>query len=157
MPPGRVRPPSRRLPAVRAARPFARAGYWQARAQIYLGCTCGGPLSDLAISFVIAASEADPDPRTRCIVAAVRIESAGRPRPTATAEPLMDDTLAARLLPATIALRSCIGRGSDGWSRPIGPFLTSRPARQHPTPEQARIQHGQKTETNRAYKNDLGR
>jgi hypothetical protein len=29
--------------------------------------------------------------------------------------------------PAVIALGSRIGRGSDGWSRSIGPFLTSRP------------------------------
>jgi hypothetical protein len=57
--PGRVWPPWRRLPVVRAARPLSRAEYWQARARIYLGCTGGGPLIDLAIGFVIAASEAD--------------------------------------------------------------------------------------------------
>jgi hypothetical protein len=32
----------------------------------------------------------------------------------------------ARLLPADITMRSIIRRGSDGWSRPIGPNLTSR-------------------------------
>jgi hypothetical protein len=57
---------------------------------------------------------------------AVRIESAGQPGPMATAKPLTDDSLAARLLPAAIALRSRIGRGSDGWSRPIGPNLAIR-------------------------------
>src|ERR1022692_351658 len=58
--------------------------------------------------------------RGRWRITAVRIESAGQPKPMATAKQLADGSLSARLLPAAIALRNHVGGGSYGWSRPIG-------------------------------------
>jgi len=59
----------------------------------------------------------------------------------------LGDSLATGLLPAAIALRNQIGRGSDGWARPICQRLTSRPGPKHPTREQAGTENPDKSGT----------
>lgn len=158
---GRPRVPGPRVAALapdpRRPRPFPAAGYWQVSAHIYLGCTFGGSSMDLgwrlrwpprAVQAMMTRTRlCRPGTPERWRTTTVRIESAGQPRSTVTAEPLTDDSLAARLLPATIALRNHIGRGSDCWSRPISP--TPGPSTSDPraSRERARPENRDKTDT----------
>ncbi len=68
-------------------------------------------------------------------------------RSTVTAEPLTDDRLAARLLPATIALRNHIGRGPYGWSRPISPNVRPPTSDRRASRERARARNRDKSGT----------
>ena len=80
---------------------------------------------------------------------AVRIESAGQPRPAATATPLAGGSLRARLLPAAIALRNHGGRGPNSRSRPIGPAPGPPTSDRRASTERARAENRDKPGTKR--------